>query len=240
MPAARHPPLQRTGSIFAIITPYQATSRPTNHHMDVTTAVEPPPWNETFARAVVRRMVERKLPMFSAFHDIDEDDLMSEGLMAARRAWPKFKPAKSQASTYIYMASSCRLIDLWRARSRQYERDVRAAETNNLVMQDPNATPRHEQDDVEWLAATLAMIRRNFERYGIPPMTIEAGGVTIDRAQAAALLALKARLGLEDEAFVAHLAERVELVGVMGMGESPGVELVQRIGKAFPEVGFAA
>lgn len=187
-------------------------------------------WDEDFAARIVHRVAERKLRLFAAFPEFEADDLESEGLIAARLAWHRYDPAKSAASTFIYITAARRLIDLYRQAVRHHRNDQCAA--NNAIVNPPHSAPRHEPNDLaEWLVMILKMIRRNMAAYRIPDRTFAAGTLSIDRAQAAALLALRHRLECTDAQLVAHLANRPRLVQALGMTSAPTAGLMTSVGK---------
>ncbi len=84
-------------------------------------------WPGERVEGVVRRVVGRKRHLFHHFPDLDEDDLVQEGLAAVRAAWAGFDPARAAWSTFVYTVAARRMIDLWRHRARRAEREAKVA-----------------------------------------------------------------------------------------------------------------
>lgn len=80
-------------------------------------------WEEARVVALVKSAVTRKLHLFIHFPDLGFEDLVQEGLMAARKAWPRFNPSIASWSTYLTTAASRRLLQIVRDRSRAARRD---------------------------------------------------------------------------------------------------------------------
>jgi DNA-directed RNA polymerase specialized sigma24 family protein len=86
-------------------------------------------WSEDRVRPVIDRVVARWLPVFSAFPDIERDDLVQEGLKRSREAHDTFNPAKgAKYETWIFRCVYFRLNDVWRTRGRRQDRMKTAME----------------------------------------------------------------------------------------------------------------
>jgi DNA-directed RNA polymerase specialized sigma24 family protein len=86
-------------------------------------AAPAPDLDYDLARAVARTVVKRRAGDFAGFPDWDRDDLEQEALLAVHRAWPKYSPDKSAASTFIYTVAVRRLLNLARELRRRLRRD---------------------------------------------------------------------------------------------------------------------
>ena len=67
---------------------------------------------------------------FSAWPDIERDDLITESSLAIRKAHPKFNPdyrtlsgKRIAYSTFAYSVAARQLFDIWRALTPNYRRD---------------------------------------------------------------------------------------------------------------------
>ncbi|MGE5611202.1 MAG: sigma factor [Bacillota bacterium] len=72
---------------------------------------------------VVRRAAQRKLGLFAAFHEFDVEDLTQEGLIAVQKAADRVDPTIASRATFAYTVAARRIIDVWRKRSRELERE---------------------------------------------------------------------------------------------------------------------
>src|SRR4051794_32401399 len=85
------------------------------------------PWPGERACAVVRKAVQRKLPLFAPFPEFDQDDLYAEALLAAHAGWIGYDPTKGAWSTFVYTCAARRLLTIHRGRVRQGRRETRVA-----------------------------------------------------------------------------------------------------------------
>lgn len=191
-------------------------------------------WDESTAERVVGRLVQRKASLFKCLPTYDRDDLLSEGLMAARKAWPKYDPDKAAASTFIYLAASRRIIDLWRKATREAARDQGWAERHHETVypDEPKA-----ETLVEWLEDAYHIIQRTVRTYSMGSAT---GVEAIDRAQAAALLALQRHMRMDGVMLSAFLATQPHLLDVLGLERVPDAETIAKLARCFPAFSFAA
>ena len=151
------------------------------------------PWDEDRARALVHAVALRKIGMFAAFPEIGLEDLISEGLIAARSAWTKFTSSKATSSTYISMVAGRRIIDMMRRLTRERSRQIAYCPIVDL---DQGYEP--PEGMAEWLEDTYQRIRKGMEDRGIPLKIEDAEGrpSLCNRAQALALYAWKGKYRL--------------------------------------------
>lgn len=149
-------------------------------------------WDEDRVSAMVRAAVERKLGMFSAFRDLDADDLVQDLLIAIRAAYPAFDPQRASLSTFVGMIAGRRLIDIYRRRSRLASREGFYAEAQygrpeyqgrgescqptivveaDEVIDPPEEEPEtvdgevvHEGSLADWLCTVYTHCRRTFNK----------------------------------------------------------------------------
>jgi hypothetical protein len=190
-------------------------------------------WDEDLARAVISQVVDRKAGMFSAFPEHSLEDLRSEGLIAARAAWPKYNRLKAKPQTYIYRVAACRLIDMARKLSRERNRVISCADAMQPI--------EPAESDADWLEDTYLKIRRNFTNYGVPLViqSPEGGRRPIcDRAQATALIALKRRLDISCRETSRMLRTREDFRAAVGLKQVPSYRSFCRIEKSVTKLKF--
>src|SRR5688572_4224140 len=107
----------------------------------------------------------------------------------------------------------------------------------------PEPSARHELDGgdlADWLANVHRMIRFNFVRYGIPLRLYGRRGrpQTIDRAQAAALLALKRKMKLSTRGCEQVLRSRPALLAAIGLAETPSHMFFSRAEESVTQINF--
>jgi RNA polymerase sigma factor (sigma-70 family) len=190
-------------------------------------------WDEDRVCAMVRAAVERKLPMFAAFRDLEADDLVQDVLIAVRDAYRKFNPELASLSTFVGVVAGRRLIDIYRRRSRQAGREGVYAEAQygrpewsgrgeNLqptivVEADEVIDPPEETEDFEgevvhegsladWLSTVYTHARRNLES-----PRLRSGRRYHNAAQAIASIALKRKLKLTTRGIRGLFEDREEL-----------------------------
>lgn len=185
-------------------------------------------WDEVGALMVVDRMVARKLPMFAAWPEFARDDLVSEGLMAARAGWPAYDPAKGSAATFVYMVSWRAVSDLWRTRSRRDAREKLVAVADWIEAGDAAGLPGDEGDRAgQTLAEWLAEIYRAAKRLGAPARA-RRGRWLWHWAQVVATYFLMRKLSLSSRGCAALLAGDADLRAAMRMGRCPSHMFCQR------------
>ena len=185
------------------------------------------PWSEDRARGVARTVAKRKLPMFSAWPDIELDDLFAECFMAISRAHPKFNPdyrtpsgKRICYSTFAYSVASRQLIDIWRSRARRTNGEIAFRES--LPCNPHVLRPERLEDElremplVDWVAQVYLRalrahrvkgVRRGRKWYGLP------------QCVAAALLMRRLKLSCRGAAML--LAEREDLRQALRMSRCP-------------------
>lgn len=198
-------------------------------------------FDESLARAVVTSLVAKRIRAkhFESFATLDKDFLIDEGLDAARKAWGTYDRRKGQPSTFIHRVAVCRIIDLLRSENRRVARDTA------WVMQKPGVTHLEIEEDAppvddlaEWLAEIHRMIRRNFTTFGVALRLPKAKLGTIDRAQAAALLALKKKKNLTCRGAEMLLAARPDLCRAIGLPYPPGFMFFSRVEESVSVIRF--
>jgi DNA-directed RNA polymerase specialized sigma24 family protein len=192
-------------------------------------------WDENLAAGVVRALVVRLIGagMFAAFPDLGIDDLVSEGLIAARSGWRRFNPAKATASTFINLCAHRRLIDISRSRGAELKRQHKLA-TDSLDMDaDPAAVGEPVDDLAEWLAETHRAIRRNLTVYLTAASKPRPGHPrTFTQAQAMTLLALKRRQKLTTRGAEMLLRSRPDLCRILDLPWPPSHMVFERAEKS--------
>jgi len=167
------------------------------------------------------------------------DDLLAEGLLAARQAWPRFNPQAAPASTFVYIVAARRLIELQRHFWRDRMRERNYAAKNREMQSEPSH--QHEPADLaDWLRMTARMIRRNLDVSGMKDISVRdrANGLSITRANAGALLALKKRMNETDEGMIGLLSFRPDLVSALGLTSPPPITLMEAIKKSFLRINL--
>jgi DNA-directed RNA polymerase specialized sigma24 family protein len=162
--------------------------------------------------AVVGRVVARKMGLFAFFPDLAADDLRQEGMIAARRAMVRYDPARGSWSTLVYRAASCRLIDIWRARSRHAAGDAAGASRAAPM-------PIDDGDLATWLRGISSAARR----LAAPPSRRPGRPRGYSDPQAVAVAALMAREGLSIRGARDLLAARPELLVAAGLSILPSL-----------------
>jgi hypothetical protein len=119
--------------------------------LDNSTPPDPGPFPEDQAKAVITALVKKRLyGMFAPYQGRwGIDDLVSEGLMAARAQWPKYDRTRAAASTFLYQRARSRIFDILRGENRRQRRDHIACELKPEV-QAPPTLP--DMDPFEWSA----------------------------------------------------------------------------------------
>lgn len=77
------------------------------------------PLDLDLAEKIVGRVAGRAIFRFGAFPDLSREDLMQEGLMAVRKAWPRYDPAKAHRTTFMYIVAWRAIETIHRQRSRR-------------------------------------------------------------------------------------------------------------------------
>jgi RNA polymerase sigma factor (sigma-70 family) len=120
-------------------------------------------WDEQAATAMVRAAVKRKRGMFSHYADLSDEDLVQSVLIEVRKAFPTFNPDKATFSTWVGMVAGRRLIDAWRHRDRQANRDaIGAVREKTVGPPEIDDGPDPEPQLHEWLREVYQAARRTF------------------------------------------------------------------------------
>ncbi len=175
------------------------------------------PFDVERVRPLVKDAVGRKLSMFVGYPDITKDDLVQEGLKAALQAHPKFNPDKAKYSTYIELVVGRQCLDVWKARSRRFYRDLGGAKPGYV---DSTHTDCGEEPTLaEWVENVRTLAEGNCRRY--------LGGY--QPAQVAAMLALMKKERVDAEGLVGLLEENGAVRKALGIARTPTVEWVKGV-----------
>jgi hypothetical protein len=190
-----------------------------------------PPWDEDLGRRLVWDVIQRQRELFSRFPDVDQFDLMSEGLQRARDAHPGFDRGRGAYSTFIEGCVHRRYIDMWRKRSRGAVRETKVA----LAIAGVHRTARlSHHEDIENndlpLAEWLGLVYRT-ARARLGCGFVRRGRKWYSPAQAAACLALKQRLNLSFASLADLLADREDLRAAMHLRHKPSLRACERFVK---------
>lgn len=185
------------------------------------TTASHPSWDELRAFKIVSGMVKKHRGLFAAFPEFDRDDLISEGLIAARAAWPAYDCWKSAASNFIFRVAHRHLISKYRSvnaeriRERKVSRlrpEAGKASFNDLMIAqyDPTRTL------AEWLVIVYAGCRKAF-----PRKKFHQGRRYYNLAQLAAIAALMQRTKMSIRACEWTLSQREDLRMALNLKRPP-------------------
>ncbi len=181
-----------------------------------------------WAEGIVRRAVNRKLHLFSAWPEMEVEDLVQEGVIAAMRAHKTFNPSKAKYTTWIYRAVSCRLIDLWRVRGRRADRELTQAKPGWIIGNEPGG-------HAEWLGNVYRALKARLEGYGVSQRLGRPALLTA--AQATALDLLRGRMNLGVRKFAIQLRTHPEWLAAVEMTtQAPNWRTIYRSGKSVSKV----
>lgn len=164
-------------------------------------------WDEQAATAMVRAAVKRKRGMFSHYADLSDEDLVQSVLIEVRKAFPTFNPAKATFSTWVGMVAGRRLIDAWRHRDRQANRDaIGAVREKTVGPPEIDDGPDPEPQLHEWLREVYQAARRTFTE-----KRLRQGRRFHNVAQEVACCLLMEKLGLSSRGAEALFKDRPDL-----------------------------
>lgn len=183
-------------------------------------------------QTMVRAAVHRKKHLFLPFPDLygDIEGLKADILGDVLAAWHKYDAAKSRPGTFAYGVASCRLLDLWKSRTRELKRIHGYARRGD---------GRADDDPAQQVATMMETARQRFSRYGVPLRLGRQKRHSIDRAQAAAVLWLRNRYQLSVRGVAVMLAEDSELRRAMGLDYTPSHMSIQRALRAVTIINFS-
>jgi hypothetical protein len=182
---------------------------------------------------VVVGAVHKKRGLFAVFRDIDQKDLLQEGMMRAaimhktyddrRHKGQTIAPGRlpKPYSTWITLGVNRCILDIWRKRSRQAKRDSIAAaisveRTRQAEAEDASVPwPDEPRSLAWWLRDVYA------KAVAARPPTIRRGPKGFSPAVAVAIGALMARMKLSTRAAAMFLAEKPEILVALGLKKAP-------------------
>lgn len=175
------------------------------------------------ADGVLWRLAKRKIGIFRAFPEFDEHDLFQEARAAVAKAMPRYDPAKGHLSTFVYTVGGRRILDLYRARVRQGEREaVSAIEADAGYEQD--GLSGSDGDDLtleDWLTAIYSEAKRRYPR-------VRQGQRRYSIAQAVAVTLLRRRFGWSLRAAALWFANNPDMGAVLGLVGAPSYRFFER------------
>jgi DNA-directed RNA polymerase specialized sigma24 family protein len=201
-------------------------------------------WHKDGVRRLVVEAVRKKRGLFSRFDDIEEEDLVQEGMIRAldmhasydekRHKGKAAEPGKlpKAYSTWITRGVNYRLLDLWRKRSRQAKRDgaaaaVTQARQGKAVAQGEGARleicvedagipwPEEPRSLAFWLRDVYAKAAAAY-----PPRP-RRGPPGFSQAKAIAIGALIGRMKLSTRAAAMFLKDKPELLAAIALPRVP-------------------
>jgi DNA-directed RNA polymerase specialized sigma24 family protein len=196
---------------------------------------------EELARKTCVVVVKRVRFRFGAFPDLDDDDLISEGMLAALKAWPKYTPksatnlSAAAPSSYIYTVAFRTLVDLYRTRSRCGKHETRATEDSHSIG-DPEeiAEPESDDDLAQWVGMIYAKSVAHIVARGLVHAPRHAGLFkrTFSLAHLLTLVAIQKRMRLSCHAAAHLMATRPDVRHAMRLPRRPNAMLFSRASRS--------